>query len=146
MTIRERKSVLTAEEIAAVQLSDRVVHGEYVRYTALSRDGVTKYTAVLRDGKAVSCTCLSSVKCRHMAAAEFEEAWVGTVVVETLGEIAQDVTAHVEDDMAAHAQEYGALAVQAEAAIADERARKQVAQALYREMFPDDFGYYGDVA
>jgi hypothetical protein len=121
---RERKSVLTAEEIAAVKLSNRLQYGEYVRYTALSRDGHTEYAVVARDGKAVSCTCPATVECRHMVAVTFEEAWIAPVVTETLGEMAQDLTEHVEDDLTSHADEYAELAEQAEAIIAAEKAAK----------------------
>lgn len=119
-TTATRKTELTADEIAVVKLSDRRQYGEYVSYTALSRDGHTEYTVTLRNGKATNCDCPATVECRHMAAATFEEAWIAPIVRENLGELAEDVNEHAQDDLTSHAKEYAELAAQVEQEIAAE--------------------------
>lgn len=69
------QTAITTNDIANVQLSNREQHGEYVVYTALSRDGVTKYNVTLHNGKYTGCSCPATVKCIHAKACEFEEAW-----------------------------------------------------------------------
>lgn len=100
------------------------------------------YRVYHANGKSTRCTCPAVGECAHRIAAnlwladqqaerqnELDEAHA--VAAAVLGKFADDLPVHVDDELSRQQAE---------------RARKLAAQAAYRELYPDDFGYYGDVA
>ena len=133
---RNRKHELSSEEIAAVQLSNRRTAGEYVTYTALSRDGRTDYTVTMRDGQSLGCTCPAQVKCRHMIACEFEEQWSSPVAL-------SDLPAHIDDsDLAEIADEIEAEMASGAWAILAAEKEAQHAQTVERPYVHADDALY----
>lgn len=143
LTITQRADLITS-----VPLLNREVHGEYVVWTVLSSNGVDEYRTTLHNGKCIGCTCPATIReCKHALACEFEEAWIAPIIREdelaeaaavttaVLGEFAQDVEQHVQDSI-----ESGEF-VDPFAGMTKAQQRE-----AYRAMYPDDYGYYADVA
>lgn len=142
--IRERKSHKATKEVQPlyrITFKDPARAGIVV-YVVLSSDGETTYTTTLVDGRATGCSCPAMKPCYHMSQleqreqecaqkqAEMHEA--AQVAPTILGEqFSQDLQAHVEDDL--RSEPWAILS-------------KEQKREMYRNMYPDDYGYYGDVA